>query len=377
MPFKEAYLTFGLIYFNSKTRKMTTINLAIFGIGNVGSTLIDQIQKIRHRLLEDQQLNVQISVITNSKLALFANKTGSNWSADFEKSSIPYTISEIINYYKSQQLENAVAIDVTASHLFVDNYQLLIENGFHIISANKIANTLSHKFYKNLRQVLKKHNKKFLYETNVGAGLPIIETIKNLNHSGEEVTKIRGVFSGSLSYIFNRFSEEQKPFTEILNNASEDGLTEPDPRDDLSGKDVARKLLILARELGLNYELNEVKIESLVPKNLNGKTTLEQFKERSYELNSIFEENKKSQNSNSVLRYVGELNTLNKTLEVKLTSEPKSSSLGQLKGADNLFEIYTEAYNKQPIVIQGAGAGKAVTARGVLSDVLKLAQNLN
>lgn len=356
---------------------MTTINLVVFGIGNVGSTLIDQIQKIKQKLFENQGLDIQIPVITNSTLALFADDTNENWQADFEKYSVPYDIAKIIKYFKSEQLENPIAIDVTASKTLVDNYELLIENGFHIISANKIANTLSHEFYKSLREALKENDKKYLYETNVGAGLPIIETVKNLYQSGEHITKIRGVFSGSLSYIFNRFSEEQKPFDEILRDALEDGLTEPDPRDDLSGKDVARKLLILARELGINRELDEVKIESLVPKQLNGKTTLEQFKERSYELNSIFEENKKSQNSESVLRYIGELDTIDNTLEVKLISESRLSSLGQLKSTDTLFEIYTEAYNKQPLVIQGAGAGKAVTARGVLSDVLKLAQSLN
>ena len=156
----------------------------------------------------------------------------------------------------------------------------------------------------------------------------------------------------------------------------DNGLTEPDTRDDLSGKDVARKLLILARELGIERELNEVKVESLVPKRLNGKTTLEQFKERSHELNSIFEENKKSQKPESVLRYIGELNTINKTLEVKLVSEPKTSPIGQLKGSDAIFEIYTESYSSQPLVIQGAGAGAQVTARGVFGDILRLSNTL-
>ena len=356
---------------------MTSVNLAIFGMGNVGSTLINQIQIIKQKLLEEQQLAIQIQVITNSKLAFFADDVNENWLADFEKFSVPFKISEIIAYFKSNQLGNAIAIDVTASNTLVDNYERLIKNGFHIISANKIANTLSQEFYSHLRQLLKTYDKKFLYETNVGAGLPIIETVKSLYQSGERITKIRGVFSGSLSYIFNRFSDEQKPFNEILKSALDDGLTEPDPRDDLSGKDVARKLLILARELGVSYELNAVEVESLVPKQLNGETSLRQFKERAHELNSIFEKHKTAQNSASVLRYIGELDTVHKTLEVKLTSEPKSSALGQLKGADTLFEIYTDAYQEQPLIIQGAGAGKVVTARGVLSDVLKLSQSLN
>ncbi|WP_299128057.1 aspartate kinase [uncultured Winogradskyella sp.] len=355
---------------------MTTVNLAIFGIGNVGSILIDQVQDIKQRLLDEQGLDLRIPVITNSALAYFTDDTNKNWQTDFKKSSVNYDILDVIKYFKSQQLKNAIAVDVTASKTLVDNYELLIEKGFHIISANKIANTLSQDYYNRLRRALKEKGKRYLYETNVGAGLPIVETVKNLYQSGENVTKIRGVFSGSLSYIFNTFSEAEKPFNDILNTALLDGLTEPDPRDDLSGKDVARKLLILARELGIKHELNEIKVASLVPEELGGETTLEQFKERSYELNSIFENKKKSQSPDTVLRYIGELDDLNKTLEVRLTSVPKSSPLGQLKGTDNLFEIYSESYDKQPLVIQGAGAGKSVTARGVLSDIIKLAQSL-
>ncbi len=166
------------------------------------------------------------------------------------------------------------------------------------------------------------------------------------------------------------------PFDQVLNDAVSQGLTEPDPREDLSGKDVARKLLILARELGSNAELNDVKIESLVPKQLNGTTTLQEFKQRSHELNSIFEANRSQQKKASVLRYVGELDVLNNVLEVKLISEPKASPLGQLKGSDAIFEIYTESYNSQPLVIQGAGAGAQVTARGVFGDILRLSNTL-
>lgn len=356
---------------------MTTINLVIFGIGNVGSTLINQITDLKPKLIKNRDINLKIPVVTNSKLAFFTEDKEQNWKADFERFSVPYKIEDILNYVKTKKLENLIAIDVTASTEFVKNYNTLIASGFHIISANKVANTLDFQFYNTLRETLKKYNKKYLYETNVGAGLPVIETVKNLYDSGEDITKIRGVFSGSLSYIFNRFSDEEEPFSTILNAAAKEGLTEPDSRDDLSGKDVARKLLILARELGLKLELNDVKIESLVPKKLNGKTTLKQFKHRVTELNPVFEKSKKAQNPEFVLRYVGELNTISNILEVKLVSEPKASPLGQLKGADTLFELYTESYEHQPLVIQGAGAGKAVTARGVLSDVLKIANQLH
>ncbi|WP_250434940.1 homoserine dehydrogenase family protein [Hanstruepera flava] len=354
-----------------------TINLVVFGIGNVGSTLIQQIQAAKKQL-DQQQVAIRIPVVANSELA-FYNEDGltPTWDCDFQKFSVPYKLDEIINFVNSHQFQNLIAIDATASTDFVKNYVPLVENGFHIVSANKVANTLHYDFYKTLRNTLKKHNKSFLYETNVGAGLPIIETIKNLYGSGEKITKIRGVFSGSLSYIFNEFSEKAKPFSKVLKEASNLGLTEPDAREDLSGNDVARKLLILARELNLKAEFNQVSVESLVPKKLNGKTTLHQFKTRVKELDDPFQNRISTLSNDDVLRYVGELDVVNQTLEVKLVSEKKQSAIGQLRGADSIFEIFTESYGENPLVIQGAGAGKAVTARGLLSDVIKLSNQLN
>ncbi|MGY0393425.1 aspartate kinase [Bizionia sp. KMM 8389] len=354
------------------------IQIVIFGIGNVGSTLIQQIKSAQSKLQSEHQLQVEIPVITNSKLA-FYNDSGlkNSWSIDFDKFSVPYSVKDIIQYVKTQGFQNVIAIDATASIDFVKNYVPLIESGFHIVSANKLANTLSYEFYTELRYALKKHQKTFLYETNVGAGLPIIETIKSLYNSGEQIAKIRGVFSGSLSYIFNEYSESDLPFSKVLSRASKLGLTEPDAREDLSGNDVARKLLILARELNLKTEFKQVKIESLVPKTLNGKTSLSQFNARTKELDGSFQNRKKDLAANEVLRYVGELDVAKQTLEVKLVAANKESPLGQLKGADSLFEIFTESYGESPVVIQGAGAGKAVTARGLFSDIIKVSNSLN
>lgn len=355
-----------------------TVNLVIFGIGKVGSVFINQINALRQQLFQEKKCYLRVPVIANSKIAFFDKEgTSNSWETDFEFAAVPYHISDIIKYTKQHDFKNCIAIDATASSTFVDNYKLLIENGFHIVSANKIANTLSLDFYQDLREILEKHDKQFLYETNVGAGLPVIETISGLHHSGDEITNIRGVFSGSLSYIFNDFSVENTSFSKVLQKALKQGLTEPDVREDLSGNDVARKLLILSRELGFQFEIEDIKIESLVPKTLNGKTTLNQFNSRINELNSAFENRKKRLKSNQVLRYVGELNVSKKTLEVKLIETSKLSPLGQLKGADTFFEIYTKAYHKQPLIIQGAGAGKEVTARGLLKDVLKITNSLN
>lgn len=285
---------------------------------------------------------------------------------------MPYKTEEIIAYVKEQGFKNVVVVDATASTSFVKHYPSFVQNGFHIVSANKMANTLHQEFYNSFRQTLKKFNRQFLYETNVGAGLPIVETIRNLHQSGDRIRKVRGVFSGSMSYIFNRFSEENQPFSKILSKATSLGYTEPDAREDLSGQDVARKLLILARELDINVELSDVKVESLVPKQLNGKTTSRQFRSRIKELDIPFANRKKELNGAKVLRYVGELDVENKSLEVKLINENRKSVLGQLKGSDAFFEVFSSSYKDHPLIIQGAGAGKEVTARGLLSDLLKI-----
>ena len=186
----------------------TTINIILFGIGNVGSTLIKQVLASAETISETQQINLEIPVIANSTTAFFRpHGVKNNWQTDFEEFGFPYTISEIINYISAEALENVIIIDATASELFVENYLRFAKQGYHIVTANKIANTLSFEYYNTLREVLSENNSQFYYETNVGAGLPVIETIRQLHQSGDKIHKIRGVFSGSLSYIFNTFSK--------------------------------------------------------------------------------------------------------------------------------------------------------------------------
>ena len=353
------------------------INIILFGIGNVGSALVKQVLKSQEFFLKKRNIDVRFPVITNSRLAFFEKEGLTNeWEANFEQTAIPFKIEDIIAYVKENQLENVIAVDATASLDLVKSYITLIENGFNIVAANKKANTLEHEFYEELRQAINNFDKSFLYETNVGAGLPVVQTIRDLHFSGEEITKIRGVFSGSLSYIFNRFSNENVTFSKILAEAEKNGYTEPDSREDLSGNDVARKLLILARELEHNFEFSDIQISSLLLADLNEKSSKQEYAINKELFDKPFEIAKLTQVENHVLRYVGEFDVAQKKLEVKLVSVPKSSALGQLKGADNLIEIYTKSYGEIPIVIQGAGAGKEVTARGVLSDVLKIADKI-
>ena len=358
------------------------VNIAIFGKGTVGGTLINQILENATSVLERRKIQLNVFAVANSKKVLF-NKNGvsTNWEQDLEENGQENTtIQDVISFAKTHHYENLIAVDNTASAVFVENYIPLIEAGFDLVSCNKIANTLSFSFYKELRESLKKYNKQYLYETNVGAGLPLIDTIRLLHESGENITKIRGVFSGSLSYLFNTFSAEDVPFSKVLQDAIDKGFTEPDPREDLGGNDVARKLLILARELDLENEFVDVNIQNLIPENLR-KSSVDEFLGSLESLNEEYQLIKENQEPNNVLRYIGELGgDLSKekgNLDVKLVSVSANSPLGSLKGSDAIFEIYTESYGEQPIVIQGAGAGSKVTARGVFGDILRLAKNNN
>ena len=355
------------------------INIAIFGKGTVGATLIDQILENTEAVLKRRKIQLNVFAVANSKKLLLAkNGVSKSWSKNLlEKGLENTTITDIIDFANQHHFENLIAVDNTASVAFVENYIPLIEAGFDLVSCNKIANTLSFDFYKELRVKLKNYKKQYLYETNVGAGLPLIDTIRLLHESGENITKIRGVFSGSLSYIFNTFSEKNVSFSNVLGEAIANGLTEPDPREDLGGNDVARKLLILARELDLENEFDDVKIKNLIPENLR-EGTANEFLEKTDLLNDEYQQIKSNQKPNFVLRYIGELSgdlSQNKgDLAVKLVSVSKNTPLGSLKGSDAIFEIYTESYGEQPIVIQGAGAGSKVTARGVFGDILRLAK---
>lgn len=344
----------------------------------MGGTLIDQILKSNKTIEKRKGIHLNVFAVANSKKVLLNNKgIAKNWKNAMETKAVPYTMDDIFKYAKEHHLENLIAVDNTANEDFVSTYFDFVDNGFDLVSSNKIANTLGFDYYQQLREELGKHQKQYLYETNVGAGLPLIDTIKLLHLSGENITGIKGVFSGSLSYIFNTFSEKDAPFSEILQEAMKLGFTEPDPREDLSGNDVGRKLLILARELDLSNEFSDVQIENLIPESLQD-GEVDGFLKRLDVLDEKFSKIKSAQKPGHVLRYVGDLSgdlqQEKGNLEVKLISVPKESALGQIKGSDSIIEIYTESYGEHPLVIQGAGAGAAVTARGVFGDILRIAE---
>lgn len=352
------------------------INVIALGKGTVGKAFINQVLKSKDQLKVRKNLDIRIVAIADSKNLLF-NPSGvkNDWENRLQLSTKTNAITTLLELIANNHLENVVLIDNTASADLVQHYPTFAQKGIDIIASNKIANTIDFAFYKDLRVKLKQKSKEFLYETNVGAGLPLLDTLKQLHHSGDQIHKIRGIFSGSLSYIFNRFSVTDVPFSSVLQEAIQKGYTEPDPRIDLSGKDVARKLLILARELDYEKELSDVSIDSLLPQSFDNNLSVEAFLAKGKELDVYFDGIKKSLQPNEVLRYVGDLDAEG-NLEVKLIKVTQQSPLGNLSGADSIFEIYTETYGDRPMVIQGAGAGAEVTARGVYSDLLRIGNRL-
>lgn len=360
-----------------KRLQTRTFHLVVFGHGNVGGEFLDQIHKTKNGLAKRRNVSLKVIAVANSKtISMKPGGLETNWKDHMRQYAQPYSVNDVIEFVTTNNFDNLIAIDNTADKAFTDHYGTLIANGFHIVSSNKHKNTQPWETYQELRSVLKQHDKSYYYETNVGAGLPLIDTIKLLHLSGENITRIRGVFSGSLSFLFNEFSKKDLPFSVLMHKAMIHGYTEPDPREDLSGMDVARKLLILARELDLHVNLEDVEVQNLVPQKLRALDNNAFLNELGI-LDVAMLKRKKNLKEDNVLRYIGDLHgDLSREdgaiLQVNLQEIPKNSMLGQLKGSDSIFEIYTESYGANPIIIQGAGAGAAVTARGVYGDVLRI-----
>lgn len=356
------------------------IHLAVIGHGTVGGAFIGQIIQQREQLIAQKNIDLRIFAIADSRhLLLTPSGAEAKWATQLERTPFTGDLAEaIIRFSQQQALENVILVDNTSSPLIASHYARYAAEGFDIVSSNKKANIAPYADYHHLRDTLQRHRRSYRYETNVGAGLPLIDNLKLLHLSGERITRIHGLFSGSLSYIFNRLTEEpDRSLRSIVEESARLGLTEPDPREDLSGEDVARKVLILVRELDVPAELADVCWENPVPEALRS-LSVEDFWAHFDELEASIEALRATAQPDEVLRYVGDIvwddRQQRATLTAGLRLVPRTSPLGRVSGADSCFEIYTESYGSQPIVIQGAGAGAAVTARGVFGDVLRLAE---
>ncbi|MDO8442837.1 MAG: bifunctional aspartate kinase/homoserine dehydrogenase I [bacterium] len=339
-------------------------NIFLIGTGNIGGTLLKQIKDLGGSSL-------RVCGIINDKKMMMA-ETGINlskWQKLLEKGENA-ELEKWLESAKKMHLANKIFVDCTASEFVAKKYIEMAEAGFNIVTPNKKFNVLGIKEYKKMREVLAANGKKFMYETNVGAGLPVISTIHDLIASGDKITKIEGIFSGTLSYIFNNFNL-QESFSGIVAGAKKLGYTEPDPREDLNGQDVGRKLLILAREIGLEIDFKDVKIESLVPTALQRVIASEEFLNKLVRHDDLFKKlSEKAEKNNKVLRYVAKLERGRASAKLEMISN--DSPLAHTSGADNIFAFYTKRYKVRPLVVQGPGAGAEVTAGGVLADILKI-----
>ncbi len=359
--------------FFEKQRKQ--INLFVVGVGTVGSRLLNILQLQRQHLLDRLSIDIRIVGLSNSKKMAF-NENGhdlSDWKSHLEKGQAA-ALPELVQTIQSLNLRNSILIDNTASHEVSDLYLELLQQGVGVVTCNKIACSSALKNYKALQKASIDQKVPFYYETNVGAGLPIIDTLKNLIDSGDSIRSIVAVLSGSLNFIFDTYNATTS-FKEVVEAAMSGGYTEPDPRIDLSGLDVKRKLLILARESGFELELDAIQTAAFLPDGALETPSVEDFlsllaaNEQHFE--SLYKEAKAKQEK---LKFVAEL-TVDSDQQIQakvgLQGVDSSSDYYTLSGSDNILMLYTDRYQKQPMVIKGAGAGADVTASGIFGDIIR------
>lgn len=356
------------------TQLTKTLHVFSVGTGNIGATLLRQIDAQSDFLRENNGIEVKINGIANSR-KMIIDEEGidlTQWQERINKGEIS-NLDEFIQKIKLLNLSNCIFVDNTASPITGTYYKELFESNVSVVTCNKIANSSSYKDYKDLKDTARRRGVDFFYETNVGAGLPIIRTLKDLMTSGDRIIKIEAILSGTISYIFNNFRGNTS-FYEVVKKAHELGYTEPDPREDLSGKDFMRKMMILARDAGYKIEEKDVELGAILPESCFKAPSIDDFYEELKKSDSYFNELKeKAENENKVLRYIGKLE--DGKASVNLEFVDASHPFYNLTGSDNIISFTTERYKFNPLVIKGPGAGAEVTAAGVFADLINVGAN--
>jgi bifunctional aspartokinase / homoserine dehydrogenase 1 len=348
------------------------LNVFLVGTGLIGNSLVNMIEDQFSKLAKENLLEINVVGVANSKKMLF-NEDGLERKGCIDVMKVSgeaMSMAVFVEKMVSLNLPNSIFVDCTSSEQVTAFYERILDANISIVTPNKKANSASIQQYQQLKQVAFKRGVKFLYETNVGAGLPVINTLNDLLLSGDKVISIEGVLSGTLNFIFSTFAEGKK-FSDVVKEAKAKGYTEPDPRDDLSGTDVARKILILSRETGLPFELSDIKVQNLVPADCQGDTSVEQFFKDLEKHDAAFEKLRATAAAkNEKLRYMAVL--CNGKIEVSLGSVNDQHPFYSLSGSDNIILLTTERYHDRPMVIRGPGAGAAVTAAGVFADIIRI-----
>jgi aspartokinase/homoserine dehydrogenase 1 len=356
--------------FFESTKKQ--INVFVAGVGNVGSRLLEQLHAQQEYLQEQLRLQINVVAVSNSK-KIYYKEDGiqlNDWQSQLVNSNA-MTATGLKDFIIQKNLRNSVFVDNTGSAEVAELYEALLQKSIAVVTCNKIAASSNYENYAHLKKLTREYNTSFLFETNVGAGLPVIGTLNDLMRSGDEIIKIEAVLSGTLNFVFNNY-DGSRPFAEVVKQAQDEGYTEPDPRLDLSGVDVMRKLLILAREAGFVMDIDEIDNNGFMPEQCMTGTVenfYTQMKVQEPHFKAILDEANKM---NCRLKFVASLN--NGKASVGLQHIPSTHDLYHLYGKDNVVLFYTKRYPAQPLVIKGAGAGAEVTASGIFADVVRAAR---
>ncbi|MBD1363515.1 bifunctional aspartate kinase/homoserine dehydrogenase I [Mucilaginibacter sp. ZT4R22] len=352
-----------------------TLHAFCLGTGNIGKTLFNQLNAHREFLQKNNGIQVKIAGISNTRKMVF-NADGlplDSWEDELAQSHHEADLKTFIHHMKEMNLPNCVFIDNTASLAPISIYEEVFKSNISVVTCNKIGNSASYSQYKTFRDTARRHGVDFFYETNVGAGLPIIRTLKDLMSSGDRVQRIEAILSGTISYIFNYFKGDAN-FHDVVKEAQEKGYTEPDPRDDLSGKDFMRKMLILARDAGYEMEASDVHIDAILPKACLEAQTVEDFYAALKSEDAFFANLKDTaEKDKKVLRYIGKLENGKASITLQMVDE--NHPFYMLSGSDNIISFTTDRYKERPLVVKGPGAGAEVTAAGVFADLINVGAN--